>query len=275
MISTITMSPSPTFAPDLLHGKVALVTGGGSGIGKGIAAAFVAHGARVGLVGRKAERLEAAAAELSAEGPGQAWALPGDVRDHAAMERVVDGLLERAGDLHIVVNGAAGNFLCPAAQLSSNGFRTVLDIDAVGTFNVSRVAFDRALHRGGCIVNISATLHYGATLLQVHAAAAKAAVDATTRGMALEWGPAGVRVNGIAPGPIDDTEGVARLLPPGQRGRVTGVIPMRRFGRIEEIASVALFLVSDAASLVTGVVVVADGGACLPQGMSLGLMETR
>lgn len=260
-----------TFRQDLLAGKVALVTGGGSGICKGIAAAFVAHGADVGIVGRKADRLEAAAAELATLGPGRVFALPGDVRDYAAMEQVVDALLGRAGGLHIVVNGAAGNFLCPAAKLSSNGFRTVLDIDAVGTFNVSRVAFDKALHRGGCIINISATLHYGATLMQIHAASAKAAVDATTRGMALEWGPAGVRVNGIAPGPIEDTEGVARLLPPGQLERATKAIPLRRFGRIDEIADVALFLASDAASLVTGLVVVADGGACLPTGMSLGL----
>lgn len=261
-----------TFRQDLLAGKVALVTGGGSGICKGIAAAFVAHGADVGIVGRKADRLEAAAAELSAMGPGRAFALPGDVRDYAAMEAVVDALIERAGGLHIVVNGAAGNFLCTAAKLSSNGFRTVLDIDALGTFNVSRVAFDKALQKaGGCIINISATLHYGATLMQIHAASAKAAVDATTRGMALEWGPAGVRVNGIAPGPIDDTEGVVRLLPPGQRARAERAIPLRRFGRIDEIADVALFLASDAASLVTGLVVVADGGACLPTGMSLGL----
>ncbi|MEX1363235.1 MAG: SDR family oxidoreductase, partial [Nannocystaceae bacterium] len=173
----------------------------------------------------------------------------------------------------IVVNGAAGNFLCPAAQLSSNGFRTVLDIDAVGTFNVSRVAFDKALRdRGGTILNISATLHYGATLMQVHASAAKAAVDATTRNMALEWGPAGVRVNAIAPGPIGDTEGMSRLLPPGMGDRLRSTIPLRRFGRIEEIASASLFLVSEAASLVTGAVLVVDGGACLPQ--SLGVTMT-
>lgn len=262
---------SSTFVPDLLDGQVALITGGGSGICKGIAAAFVAHGAHVGIVGRKAERLEAAAAELSEVGPGRAFALPGDVRDYEAMERVVDGLIEKAGGLHLVVNGAAGNFLCPAAQLSSNGFRTVLDIDAVGTFNVSRVAFDRALNKGGSIINISATLHYGATMMQIHAASAKAAVDATTRGMALEWGPAGVRVNGIAPGPIGDTEGMARLLPADQVERVTRAIPLRRFGRIEEIANVALFLASPAASLVTGAVIVADGGSCLAGGLGLGM----
>ncbi len=262
---------SATFSTELLKGKVALVTGGGSGICKGIARAFVAHGASVGIVGRKADRLAAAAAELGEAGPGSVWALPGDVRDYAAMEGVVDGLIERAGGLQIVVNGAAGNFLCPAAQLSSNGFRTVMDIDALGTFNVSRVAFDRALGRGGgSIINISATLHYGATPLQIHAASAKAAVDAATRGLALEWGPAGVRVNAIAPGPIDDTEGLSRLLPADQRQRLEGAIPLRRFGRIDEIASAALFLASDAASLVTGAVLVADGGACLPTGMSLG-----
>ncbi|MEM9452620.1 MAG: SDR family oxidoreductase [Myxococcota bacterium] len=253
-----------TFRPDLLDGQVALVTGGGSGICKGIAAAFVAHGAKVGLVGRKADRLQAAAAEMNEAGPGQAWALPGDVRDYAAMQGVIDDLIERAGGLQIVVNGAAGNFLCPAAQLSSNGFRTVLDIDAVGTFNVSRAAYERALHAGGCIINISATLHYGATMLQVHASSAKAAVDATTRTLALEWGPAGVRVNGIAPGPVGETEGIARLLPAEHVKRVTATIPLRRFGKIDEIADVALFLASPAASLVTGAVIVADGGACLP-----------
>lgn len=260
------------FSPDLLKDRVALVTGGGSGICKGIARAFVAHGAQVGIVGRTAERLEATAAELSEAGPGGAFALPGDVRDYAAMERVVDALIERAGGLHVVVNGAAGNFLCPAATLSSNGFRTVLDIDAVGTFNVSRVAFDKALRDGGgCILNISATLHYGATLLQVHAAAAKAAVDSTTRSMALEWGPAGVRVNALAPGPIAETEGMSRLLPPGMGSKLEAAIPLRRFGRIEEIANAALFLCSDAASLVTGAVLVVDGGACLPQAMSVAL----
>lgn len=260
------------FSPDLLKGRVALVTGGGSGICKGIARAFVAHGAHVGIVGRKAERLEAAAQELSAVGPGRAYAFPGDVRDYAAMEQVVDALVQEAGGLHIVVNGAAGNFLCPSAQLSSNGFRTVLDIDAVGTFNVSRVAFDKALRDGGgSILNISATLHYGATLLQVHASAAKAAVDATTRNMALEWGPAGVRVNAIAPGPIADTEGMSRLLPPGMGEKLKAAIPLRRFGLIEEIANAALFLASDAASLVTGAILVVDGGACLPQAMGVAL----
>jgi peroxisomal 2,4-dienoyl-CoA reductase len=259
------------FRPDLLSGRVALVTGGGSGIGEGIAGAYAAHGARVAILGRKADRLHAAAERIRESG-AECIAVPGDVRDFDAMQAAVATVVERFGGLHVLVNGAAGNFLAPAAQLSSNGFRTVLDIDAVGTFNCSRAAFDRAMRdHGGSIINISATLHYGATHFQVHAAAAKAAVDSVTRTMALEWGPAGVRVNGIAPGPIDDTEGMARLLPPGARSRLENAIPMRRTGRIHEIAQVALFLASDAASLVTGAVVVADGGACLPAAMSLSL----
>lgn len=249
------------FRPDLFHGKVALVTGGGSGIGKGIAAALLEHGAVVAIVGRKADRLAAVAAELGE----RCTALACDVRDPVAVDAMIAGVREQLGELDVVVNGAAGNFLAPAATLSSNGFRTVLDIDAVGTYNVSRAAFLAGMReRGGSIVNISATLHYGGTPLQVHAAAAKAAVDAMTRTLAVEWGPAGVRVNAIAPGPIDDTEGVARLVPPDLRARITGAIPLRRFGRIDEIAALTLFLASDAASLVTGAVVVADGGAWLP-----------
>ena len=253
------------FRDDLLRGRVALVTGGGSGIGAGIARALAAHGARVAVLGRRPEPLEAMVEALG--GSERALAVQADVRDPEAVKAAVTRVVESFGGLHVLVNGAAGNFLCPASQLSANGFRTVLDIDAVGTFNVSRAAFDAAMgEHGGSIINISATLHYGATPLQVHAASAKAAVDATTRTMAAEWGPAGIRVNGIAPGPIDETEGLSRLLPPGTRERLERSIPLRRLGRIDEIANVTLFLASDAASLVTGAVIVADGGAWLGAG---------
>jgi peroxisomal 2,4-dienoyl-CoA reductase len=252
------------FRGDLLAGKVALVTGGGSGICMGIARALMAHGAKAAITSRKAERLEAAARELSSATGGECLAFAADVRDPEAVEAVVDATLQKLGRLDIVVNGAAGNFLAPAAMLSYNAFKTVVEIDAVGTYNVSKAAFEKYLKdHGGNLINISATLHYGATPMQVHACAAKAAIDAMTRTLALEWGPLGIRVNGIAPGPIDDTEGVRRLAVGGLRERMEKLIPLQRFGKIEEIANLAVFLASEASSLIHGTTIVADGGAWL------------
>lgn len=253
------------FKDDILKGKVAFVTGGGSGICKGIARAYLAHGAKVAIMGRKVDRLEAAAKELGEETGGDCLATPGDVRDPQAVEAALDRTLERFGGLDHVVNGAAGNFLCPASQLSYNGMRTVVEIDALGTWHVCRAAFERRLRdHGGSILNISATLHYAATPLQAHASAAKAAVDSMTKSLAVEWGPMGIRVNAIAPGPIDDTEGMTRLAPPDMKEKLAGAVPLKRFGTIEDIASMALYLASDAASFVNGAIVVVDGGAWLP-----------
>ena len=260
------------FAKDILKGKVAFVTGGGSGICKGITRTLMAHGANAVIVSRKAERLQAAATELSDATGQRCLPVAGDVRQPETIEAALDSTIAELGSVDIVVNGAAGNFLAPAAQLSYNGFKTVIAIDSLGTFNVCRAAFDKSLRdNGGCIINISATLHYGATPLQIHASAAKAAVDSMTRSLALEWGRMSIRVNGIAPGPIDETEGMSRLAPGPARDKLVQAIPIGRFGTIDEIANVALFLASDAASLINGATIVADGGACLGT-MQLGML---
>jgi peroxisomal 2,4-dienoyl-CoA reductase len=168
------------------------------------------------------------------------------------------------------VNGAAGNFICRAENLSPNGFGAVVDIDLKGTFNVSRAALPHLKAQGGVILNISATLPYLGTMGQSHAAAAKAGVDSLTRTLACEWGPYGIRVNGIAPGPVEGTEGVRRLTNDQSRLAAIQGCPLARMATIADIANAALFLCSDAAAFVNGVTLVVDGGLWLRSARILG-----
>lgn len=250
------------FAEDILQGKVAFVTGGGTGITGGVARAFAEHGARLAITSRKEENL-IAKKQFIEESGGECLALPADVRDYDAVYAAVTRTVAHYGKIDIVVNGAAGNFLCAADQLSANGFGAVVDIDTKGTFNVCRAAFEALKESQGQILNISATLHYLATPYQIHVSAAKAGVDAITRNLSVEWGRHGIRVNGIAPGPIEDTEGMKRLVPPDVKDKIVRKIPVGRFGRIEDIENAALFLCSDAASFINGVTLVVDGGSWL------------
>ncbi|ELR25166.1 peroxisomal 2,4dienoyl-coa reductase [Acanthamoeba castellanii str. Neff] len=253
------------FRRDLLRGKAALVTGGATGIGFAITRALALHGARVAIVGRRADKLEEAVNQLKADGvPADGViGLQGDVRSYESLVKVVQATTARFGQLDILVNNAAGNFLCPAKDLTPNGFKTVIDIDLVGTFNASRAAYEALkATKAGVIINISATLHYGATPWQLHASSAKAAIDALTRNLGLEWGPDGIRTVGIAPGPIQGTEGLSRLS--GMSGDEVGQrIPVRRAGYPEDIAFMAVYLASGAGSFVNGTTVVVDGGATL------------
>jgi 2,4-dienoyl-CoA reductase [(3E)-enoyl-CoA-producing], peroxisomal len=252
------------FREDALAGHVALITGGGTGICRGIAAAYARLGADVAITSRKPDVLEATAAEIGRATGRGVLAVAADVRDPDAIGRAVRATVERFGKLDTLVNGAAGNFLAPAAALSPNGFRTVVDIDLNGTFNASRAAFEALQQAGdGLILNISATLHYHGTPLQIHASAAKAGVDAVTRNLAVEWGRFGIRVCGIAPGPIAGTEGMRRLAPDDLGAKARAAIPAGRFGEIDEIAAAAVFLRSSAAAYVSGHTLVVDGGHCV------------
>ena len=247
------------FAEDILRDQVAFITGGGTGITGGIARAFAEHGAKLAITSRKEENL-IAKKQFIEENGGECLAVAADVRDYAAVENAIAKTVEHYGKIDILVNGAAGNFLCAAEQLSANGFGTVVDIDTKGTFNVCRAAFDELKKSQGQILNISATLHYLATPMQIHVSAAKAGVDAITRNLSVEWGRYGIRVNGIAPGPIEDTEGMKRLVPTEVKDRIARKIPLGRFGRISDIENAALFLCSDAASYINGLTLVVDGG---------------
>jgi 2,4-dienoyl-CoA reductase [(3E)-enoyl-CoA-producing], peroxisomal len=259
-----TPNPLQVFRDNALAGHVALVTGGGTGICRGIAEAYARLGADVCIVSRKPDVLEKAASEMSAATGRLVLGHAADVRNPDAIAAAIAATIAKFGKLTTLVNGAAGNFLAPAAALSPNGFKTVLDIDLAGTFNASRAAFEALRTSGdGLVLNISATLHYHGTPLQIHASAAKAGVDAVTRTLAVEWGPFGVRACGIAPGPIGDTEGMRRLAPGDLAERAKATIPARRFGTVDEIAAAAVYLRSHAAAYVTGHVLVVDGGHCV------------
>lgn len=268
---------SSPWAPGLLRGRVALVTGGGSGIGFTISEVLLRCGARVAIASRSAARLEASAMRLRAGTHGECLAVQCDVRDPESVETCVSHVIREFGALDVVVNCAAGNFLCPAAQLSPNAFRTVLEIDLTGTFLVCRAAYNAWMREhGGSIINISATLHYCGDPLQAHAGSAKAAIDALCKHLAREWGRDGVRVNNVAPGPITGTEGFRRLggfLPESVLRRFVDRIPAGRLGEKREIGDAVTFLASDAARYITGHVLVVDGGAWLGGGTDV-LLES-
>ncbi|XP_018416825.1 PREDICTED: peroxisomal 2,4-dienoyl-CoA reductase isoform X2 [Nanorana parkeri] len=251
------------YSPVLLQGRVAFITGGGSGIGFRIAEIFMRHGCDTVIVSRNLPKLKEAAEKLQVATGRRCLAVAGDVRQPQTLVDAADEALRTFSRIDILVNNAAGNFLCPASSLSFNAFKTVFDIDTMGTFNASKIVFERYFRdHGGVIINITATLSYKGQVLQVHAGSAKAAIDAMTKHLAVEWGPSKVRVNSLAPGPIVGTEGMRRL--GGAAAEAAGVwnnIPLQRPGNKTEIAHGALFLASPLAAYVTGTTLVMDGGS--------------
>ena len=249
-------------SPELLKGTSAFITGGGSGINLGIARCFAQVGADIAICGRTQERLDAAAVELGELGARVSTSVA-DVRDPDAVAAAFAKARMDIGPMSTVVCGAAGNFLAPAEKMSSNGFRTVIDIDLVGSFHTAHAAFDQLKETRGSLLFISAGQSDAPYLFQAHVGAAKAAIDSLMRHLALEWGPHGIRSNAIVPGPIEGTEGMKRLAEQVGRKAWTDGIALGRFGTPEEVGAMAVVLASPLASFVTGAKIVVDGGLAL------------
>jgi 2,4-dienoyl-CoA reductase [(3E)-enoyl-CoA-producing], peroxisomal len=276
------METTSSFRPGLFEGQVALITGGATGIGFGIAELLGSLGAHVVIASRNQEHLDAAAASLQKAGARVSVATV-DVREPERVKAMVEQVQRERGRIDILVNNAAGNFYAPSESMSPNAWKAVVEIDLNGTFFCSQAVFPvMKAQGGGRIISISMTLHYRGWPLMAHATAAKAGIDALTRTLALEWARHGIRVNAVAPGPIP-TEGVRKAFTPPSAGGAPDVfaveraledyanksIPLRRWGTPADIANAIAFLASPAGDWVTGTILVVDGGEWLARGQGV------
>jgi NAD(P)-dependent dehydrogenase (short-subunit alcohol dehydrogenase family) len=250
--------------------KHVFVAGGTSGINLGIADAFARAGANVSVCSRDPAKIEAAKAQLSAHGKG-VNGYQADVRKYDDVEAALKSAHARFGDIDVLVSGAAGNFVAPATGISSNGFRTVVEIDLLGTFHVMRAAHQFLRKPGASLINISADQALRGYVGQVHVCAAKAGIDQITRVLALEWAAEGIRVNSVVPGPIADTEGMRRLTStPEAELKLTSTVPLRRYGTKQEVADACMFLSSSLGQYITGIIMPVDGGLSIAGTNNLG-----
>ena len=259
------------FQPDLLKGKRILITGGGTGLGRAMAERFLQLGAVVYICGRRTDVLEKTRRELSAGATSEIRSFVCDVRDREGVEQMISKIWD-VGPLHVLVNNAAGNFIARTEELSPRAWEAVLGIVLQGTLNLTLACGRRWLEAGqhASVLNVSTT--YAAvgsgSAYVVPSSVGKAGVLALTRSLAVEWGPRGIRLNAIAPGPIRTEGAFSRLLPREDlEQHALERIPLRRFGTLEEFANLAAFLVSDGCAHLNGEVVIMDGGEWL-QGAS-------
>jgi NAD(P)-dependent dehydrogenase (short-subunit alcohol dehydrogenase family) len=260
MVFDLKRRPSMAQVKVDFSGTTVFVSGGTSGINLGIAEGFAAAGARVAVMSRSKEKVGAAVTRLQALG-AQATGEAADVRDPAATSAALQHAHAAFGDIDVLVSGAAGNFPAAALDMSPGAFRSVVDIDLLGSYHVLRAAYPLLRKPGAVIINVSAPQAFLPMALQSHVCAAKAGVDMLTRVLAIEWGGDGIRVNSVVPGPIEGTEGMTRLAPTREaREIVKATVPAARWGTPRDVADVCLFLASPLAAYVTGVVLPADGG---------------
>jgi len=257
------MDVTSIFSDTLFEGKTVFITGGGSGINLEIAHTFAALGANIGICGRTQDKLDSAAEGLLKKG-ASVFAKAADVRDFDALQHVISEAGSVIGPIDVMVCAAAGNFICPAEKMSANAFKTVIDIDLLGSFNSAKAALAQLKKTRGSLIFISAGMSEIPYAAQAHVGAAKSGIDNLMRNLALEWGPYGIRSNSIIPGPIAHTEGMRRLAPGELGDELKKQIPLGRFGRAEEIGQAAAFLASPLASYITGTALRVDGGQNLP-----------
>jgi NAD(P)-dependent dehydrogenase (short-subunit alcohol dehydrogenase family) len=250
------------FPQNLFAGKAVFVTGGGSGINLGIARTFAGLGANIGICGRSQERLDTAAASLRELG-AKVSATSADVRMPDQLQSAMNASHDSLGDIDVLICGAAGNFLVKGENLSFNGFKAVVEIDLVGSFNACRVAFDQLKRTRGSILFVTAPMAMMPHAHQAHVGPAKAGVEMLMKNLALEWGPYGIRSNSIIPGFVGDTEGMRRISSAEDSGNFVANIPLRRMGVTQEIGEAAAFLASPLAAYITGTSLWVDGGQAL------------
>jgi hypothetical protein len=253
-------------ARDPFAGKSVFIAGGTSGMNLETAKRFAEAGSRVAVISRNPERVASTVAVLREHSP-ESLGFPCDVRDAAAVSDAIAQSSDAIGPFDVVIAGQAGNFPCMAAELSPNGFKAVVDIDLIGSFNVFRAAHGHLRKPSASLIAITAPQAVQPHVGQIHVCAAKAGVNMLVKCLALEWGNEGIRVNAISPGPIEGSEGMRRLAPSDEAiARVTDRLPLRRLGTTRDIVEAVGFLVSPAADYVTGLILDCDGGLNVAQG---------